>query len=133
MPIILYIYVKKTKSTYHFWRRCKCEDYQRDKSQDNNYYRYFLYKLSAFYFRFALAVLLYARRTLLSWFIGHDYCLSTLTTILSSSNWPGSRTDGASIMVSRPELFFGNAIQSRIESRPANRLTQRSRPYAKPP
>ena len=32
-----------------------------------------------------------------------------------------------------PELFLGNAIQSRIESRPAKRDTQRSRPYAKPP
>ena len=29
--------------------------------------------------------------------------------------------DGASIITSRPELFFGKAIQSRIESKPANK------------
>ena len=46
----------------------------------------------------------------------------------NSSNCESSSCPGASNMTSRPELFFGNAIQSRIESKPANKDTQSSRP-----
>ena len=52
----------------------------------------------------------------------------TSTIRLSSSNCFWSITEGASSITSRPELFFGNAMQSRILSRPAKILTQRSRP-----
>jgi pyruvate kinase len=55
------------------------------------------------------------------------------TIKFSSSSWLWSIAEGASNITSRPELFFGNAIQSRIESNPANKDTQRSSPYAKPP
>ena len=36
-------------------------------------------------------------------------------------------------MVSRPELFFGNAITSRMESAPANSVHSLSKPSAMPP
>ena len=51
----------------------------------------------------------------------------------NSSSCFGSSAEGASSITSRPLLFFGKAIQSLILSRPANMLTQRSRPYANPP
>ena len=41
--------------------------------------------------------------------------------------------DGDSFMVSRPELFFGNAMVSRMESSSARMLTKRSKPKARPP
>ncbi len=40
---------------------------------------------------------------------------------------------GASIITSRPELFFGNAIKSRIVSCPPKIATNRSKPKAIPP
>ena len=57
----------------------------------------------------------------------------TSTIRFSSSSCFWSITDGASSITSRPLLFLGNAMQSRILSRPAKMLTQRSRPYARPP
>ena len=57
----------------------------------------------------------------------------TSTIRFSSSSCFWSITEGASSITSRPLLFLGNAMQSRILSRPAKMLTQRSRPYARPP
>ena len=90
-----------------------------------------LQQLLTFLVGLALAVLGNARLA----FLLHSHYLPSFksSAMLSSSSCAGSRTEGASIIVSRPELFLGNAMQSRIESRPAKRLTQRSRPYAKPP
>ena len=51
----------------------------------------------------------------------------------NSFNWSSSKTEGASIITSLPALFLGNAMQSLIESNPANNDTKRSNPYAKPP
>ena len=45
--------------------------------------------------------------------------------------WAAAKAAWAEI-TSRPELFFGNAMQSRILSRPAKMLTKRSRPKARP-
>ena len=50
----------------------------------------------------------------------------------NSSSCLGSSSPGASSMTSRPLLFFGKAMQSRMLSRPAMRLTKRSRPKARP-
>lgn len=47
---------------------------------------------------------------------------------INSSNCFWSTAEGASNITSRPELFFGKAIQSRMLSSPAKRLTQRSKP-----
>ena len=55
------------------------------------------------------------------------------TFIHSSSNWDSAKIEGALSITSRPELFLGNAMQSRIESNPANIETRRSKPNAKPP
>ena len=57
----------------------------------------------------------------------------TSTIRFSSSSCFWSIAEGASSITSRPLLFLGNAMQSRILSRPAKMLTQRSRPYARPP
>ncbi len=46
----------------------------------------------------------------------------------SSSSCFWSSAEGASSITSRPLLFLGKAMQSRMLSRPAKRLTQRSRP-----
>lgn len=46
----------------------------------------------------------------------------------SSSSCAGSTREGASSMTSRPLLFLGKAMQSRMLSSPAKRLTQRSSP-----
>ena len=51
-----------------------------------------------------------------------------LTEMASSSSWACSMMPGASSITSRPLLFLGKAIQSRMLSRPAKRLTKRSRP-----
>ena len=52
---------------------------------------------------------------------------------LSSSSWVWSILDGASIITSRPWLFFGKAIKSRMDSLPAKRAQTRSKPKARPP
>ncbi len=62
----------------------------------------------------------------------NGYSLISITRF-SSSSCLASIFDGASSITSRPLLFFGKAMQSRMLSRPAKRLTQRSRPYARPP
>ena len=59
----------------------------------------------------------------------HDFRSSL---ICNSSSCLSSMNDGASSMTSRPLLFLGNAMQSRILSRPANMLTKRSKPKANP-
>ena len=51
----------------------------------------------------------------------------------SSSSCAGSIGLGLSFITSRPELFFGKAITSRIESRPASIDTNLSKPSARPP
>ncbi len=51
----------------------------------------------------------------------------------SSSSCASASGDGASIIMSRPLLFFGNAIKSRIESDPPNSEHMRSKPNAIPP
>ena len=57
------------------------------------------------------------------------YFLSvSLRSIINSSNCFWSTREGASSITSRPELFLGKAIQSRMLSRPAKSETQRSRP-----
>ena len=60
------------------------------------------------------------------------YCLGAASAICSSSSCFWSMAEGASSMTSRPLLFFGKAMQSRMESRPAIMLTKRSRPKARP-
>ena len=57
--------------------------------------------------------------------------VSSVRQIVETPIW--SIAEGASSITSRPLLFLGNAMQSRILSRPAKMLTQRSRPYARPP
>ena len=52
---------------------------------------------------------------------------------LSSSSWVWSILDGASIITSRPWLFFGKAMKSRMDSLPANSVQTRSKPNARPP
>lgn len=52
---------------------------------------------------------------------------------LSSSSWDWSIMDGESIITSRPWLFFGKAMKSRMDSLPANRAQTRSKPNARPP
>lgn len=58
------------------------------------------------------------------------YCYFSMSLMFknNSSSCFWSIAEGASSITSRPELFFGNAIQSRMLSNPANKLTQRSRP-----
>ena len=51
----------------------------------------------------------------------------------NSSNCAGSIGEGPSSITSRPALFFGKAIKSRIESTPPNNEQSRSKPNAKPP
>ena len=85
-----------------------------------------LQQLFAFLFSLALALLGNTRLALLLYC--HYLPSFKSSAMLSSSSCAGSRTEGASIIVSRPELFLGKAMQSRIESKPAKRLTQRSRP-----
>ena len=120
-------------SPHCLWGSSECKNYQQYHCRCKNHHTDSLDHLAAFCRRLTLAFLLDACGTLLSCLYSHHFFSLMSTTILSSSSWPGSSNDGASIMVSRPELFLGNAIQSRIESRPAKRLTQRSRPYARPP
>ena len=60
--------------------------------------------------------------------VEHYFSSGFTISKVSSSSCFWSRAAGASSITSRPELFFGKAMQSRILSRPANRLTQRSRP-----
>lgn len=52
---------------------------------------------------------------------------------LSSSSWDWSIMDGESIITSRPWLFFGKAMKSRMDSLPANSVQTRSKPNARPP
>lgn len=61
-----------------------------------------------------------------------SYFVSNFIAILSSSNCSLSTIDGAFIITSRPELFLGKAIQSRMLSNPAKRATNRSNPKANP-
>lgn len=63
----------------------------------------------------------------------YDHCSGLSTFMLSSWSCVSSMRDGASIIVSRPELFLGNAMTSRIESSPARIDTNRSNPNASPP
>lgn len=49
----------------------------------------------------------------------------------SSCDW--SIAEGASSITSRPALFFGKAMKSRIDSEPPNNEHKRSKPNAKPP
>lgn len=51
----------------------------------------------------------------------------------SSSSCSCSTREGASIITSRPELFFGKAMQSRMLSSPAKSETSLSKPKAIPP
>src|SRR5690554_4204697 len=57
----------------------------------------------------------------------------TFSIIDNSSNCALSMVAGASIITSRPELFLGNAIKSRMVSCPPKIATKRSKPKAKPP
>ena len=59
--------------------------------------------------------------------------LSKGKTVIMIAHRLSSITDGASIIMSRPELFLGNAMTSRMESSPARMDTKRSNPKARPP
>ena len=61
------------------------------------------------------------------------YSLGSSMRRQSSSSWVWSMVDGDSFMTSRPELFLGKAITSRIVSSPARIETNRSNPSARPP
>ena len=56
------------------------------------------------------------------------YASGSFTESESSSSCDWSITPGASSMTSRPELFLGKAMQSRMLSKPAKSETKRSRP-----
>ena len=58
---------------------------------------------------------------------------SGLLSLINSSNCLSSICEGASIITSLPELFFGNAIKSLIVSCPPKIATNLSSPKAKPP
>ena len=53
--------------------------------------------------------------------------------IPNSSNCSLSTVEGALIITSRPALFFGKAIQSRLLSTPAKIETNQTNPKAIPP
>lgn len=61
---------------------------------------------------------------------GYEFAPSTL--IASSFNCPADIVEGESIITSRPELFLGNAMKSRIESAPPKIEQSLSKPNAIP-
>ena len=61
------------------------------------------------------------------------FCGSGRRSRLSSSSWIWSISEGESIITSRPWLFFGNAMKSRMVSWPPKRAQTRSKPKARPP
>ncbi len=62
-----------------------------------------------------------------------NHCFVATTAIPSSLSCSFSTDEGASIITSRPALFLGKAIQSRMLSNPAKIETNRSNPKAIPP
>src|ERR1700712_2864751 len=57
----------------------------------------------------------------------------TVVLIFNSFICASAMVDGVSIITSRPELFLGNAITSRMESSPAKIEHNLSNPKARPP
>src|SRR5436190_19694472 len=65
--------------------------------------------------------------------IARTYAVRSTTPMPNSFSWTSSMRLGASIITSRPALFFGKAMNSRISLRPPKSDTQRSKPNAAPP
>ena len=61
------------------------------------------------------------------------YSVSAVVTSFNSFNCASSMVAGASIITSRPALFYGKAMKSRMTSAPPRIDTNLSKPKAKPP